>query len=119
MLVTLNIGLSGPSGLIPVTKAIDALLLEGFWIKIDSRAVVNSDTEPTLVVTVSKEGNLGSFDAICRVSAALEQDCIAVWDGMWQKGYLLGPRAAAWGKFNPEFFFLKNGARLKSSELVK
>ena len=34
----------------------------------------------------------------------LEQDCIAVYIPAWSRGKLLGPKAAAWGDFNLNFF---------------
>ena len=74
--------------------------------------VLNSDTEPTLVAEV-KSGYSYTPAAvrIAELSSALNQDCIATLfpDG---SGALLGPRAAAWGTFNPEYFFLLDGSRL-------
>lgn len=57
--------------------------------------------EPCLYVKFLPWMDMPAF-VINRVSKALQQDCIAtVIDG---QGELIGPNAAAWGRFNPEFF---------------
>lgn len=81
--------------------------------------VVNSDTEPTLVVKVkptagmaaSRQGN-AVRNAVFELAKALNQDCIAVYLPIADKGELIGPRAAQWGEFNPAYFFKLDGSRL-------
>lgn len=68
----------------------------------------SSDTEETLVATVS--GPVLSASYI--VAQRLDQDCIAVYDPRSDIGRLIGPNAAAWGSFNPEFFLLLDGSIL-------
>lgn len=75
---------------------------------------VQSDTEETLVVNALIYSD---FD-VARLSARLEQDCIAIWDLAHQEGRLAGPNAAKWGDFNPEFFLLLNGSRLSDARSV-
>ena len=67
--------------------------------------------EPTLVVRLRVpiefivEGRLAA--TVYGLAVSLEQDCIAVYyaDGARaDTGDLIGPRAAEWGEFNPEFF---------------
>ena len=41
---------------------------------------------------------------IAGLSAMLEQDCIGVLDVDTGAGALVGPKAAEWGAFNPEYF---------------
>lgn len=43
----------------------------------------------------------------------LKQDCIAVYRELTGGGALVGPRADAWGPFNPEYFLLLDGRRLR------
>ena len=109
MEVILNIGLAraGKSNISSgtvireVTEAFGAATFE--WHR--------SDTEITAVVTV---------DALPRTMGAtahhlallLEQDCIAAYTPDSGGGFLAGPRAAAWGAFNPEFFIMPDGSRL-------
>lgn len=72
----------------------------------------HSDTEPTCIATVDalSAGYLKqSCEFLCRL---LSQDCIAVWDPVRREGQLIGPKAEAWGPFNPEFFLLPGGERL-------
>lgn len=38
------------------------------------------------------------------IAVAIEQDCVAILDPSSARGHLVGPRAAEWGSFNPEFF---------------
>ena len=73
--------------------------------------VERCSSEPTLVVRVRLPVELverGILDeAVHGLAVSLEQDCIAVYhvDGPHTgTGELIGPRAAEWGEFNPEFF---------------
>lgn len=43
-------------------------------------------------------------DKLYSMSLALEQDCIAVYDLHACSGALIGPNAAAWGEFSPNYF---------------
>jgi len=80
-----------------------------------------SDTELTLVAEVDLPAVPdtrhpladGDFPALYRVAQRLQQDCIAVWDETLQRGQLVGPRASAWGTFNPSFFLNLDGSRLQ------
>jgi hypothetical protein len=73
--------------------------------------VLRSDTEPTLIALVEiKPGHLG--DAAFQVCDQLGQDCIAVVETETREGSLIGPRAAAWGTFNPSYFLTMSGRRL-------
>jgi hypothetical protein len=42
--------------------------------------------------------------SIAVLAAALDQDCIAVFDHSTNTGTLIGHKASEWGDFNPEFF---------------
>ena len=90
-------------------QAAQAVRHNGF--EIISAKVFQSDTEPTLVVEATHTG-LGLDNTIDMLSAALKQDCIAVYYVDEQFGALIGPRADAWGEFNPEFFIMPDGSRL-------
>lgn len=92
----------------PRDVAINAVKTLNF--KIKSIVDVQSDTEPTIVVSATHDGDA----AVCAswLASQLNQDCIAVWLPVSDKGGLYGPDAAKWGEFNPEFFFMPDGARL-------
>jgi hypothetical protein len=114
-MLTLNIGLGVAEGktLHPLV-ALDAVRrFVGIPVK---HAVHQSDTEQTLVVSVGPV-----LDARRRVHAlaeALAQDAIAVASSMSRRaddvsgGDVIGPRAAAWGGFNPQCFLTLDGRRL-------
>lgn len=70
-----------------------------------------SDTEQTVVF----EALIPADHSVYAVAEALDQDCIALWDRMGNEGRLVGPRAAKWGDFNPEYFILPNGSRLSNA----
>lgn len=104
-LLTLNIGLVAQGRPYPAERALAALRAAGAVVSMST--VVQSDTEPTLVVVCDVNPYM-----IQGVSMALDQDCIAVWNGETRQGWLSGPRADAWGDFNPDLFFVPNGKRL-------
>ena len=81
--------------------------------RVVKHAVVQSDTEPTLVVEVE----CYDFPALAwmkmgQIARDLRQDCIAIYNPSKRVGALAGDRAAKWGPFNAEFFFLLDGTRL-------
>jgi hypothetical protein len=117
MEVVLNIGLArtGKPNL-KTSEVLDTLAREGFRVR--TFETFQSDTEPTLVITAifglwsTKNAVLGQ--AVHRAAVALDQDCIGAWLLPSASGALIGPRAAEWGDFNPEFFIMPDGRRLAS-----
>lgn len=107
MKLILNIGLDvNATQTLPVGAVQSALVAANIsW---SNHKVVQSDTEPTLVV----EADVDLWWKLERLSRTLRQDCIAVYNPNNGKGALVGDRAAEWGPFNPELFFLLDGTRL-------
>lgn len=107
-----NIGLNTADGAITPEQARETLRAYGFSIL--REALLESDTEPTLVAEVATgfTTHLTVLQLLYRVSEELDQDCIAVYRGLALGGALVGPRADAWGHFNPAFFLLLDGRRL-------
>lgn len=70
--------------------------------------VEQSDTEPTLVIRASVEHvGIEAHRRVFALAEQLNQDCIAARvtsNGETIAEDLIGPRAEAWGDFNPEFF---------------
>lgn len=63
------------------------------------------DGEPTLVVSMSGKFSASALrGAIYEIARENEQDCIAVFEPESGRGALVGPKAADWGGFNPDFF---------------
>ena len=94
-----------------------ALRAAGFIVA--SAQVFVSDTEDTLVVKASAGPCMPSSprgdavtNAVFKLSETLGQDCISLYLPIADKGWLIGPKAAAWGDFNPEFFIMPGGDRL-------
>lgn len=102
---------------IPARSALDALQAAGFTSAMPLNAghayptVFESDTEPTLVVTVSIDYQL-LLEAIWKVCHALGQEAIAVWRPHSRRGSLYGPGVLVWGDFDPDRFIMPDGARL-------
>lgn len=107
----LNIGLNTTDGAITIEEARNTLRAYGFSIL--REALLESDTEPTLVAEVATgfATTLTVLQLLYQVADELEQDCIAVYCGLIG-GALVGPRADVWGPFNPEYFLLLDGRRL-------
>lgn len=84
--------------------------VERLGINVAQVNVVESDTETTTVLRTPTVDSL----TVHTLATILGQDCIAVWHPLrtGQPGELIGPDAASWGEFNPEFFILPEGGRL-------
>lgn len=81
--------------------------------RVGRHAVIQSDTEPTLVVEVGVfDFPALAWEKLKQISIDLHQDCVAAYNPTSGKGALIGPKAADWGPFNPAFFFLLDGTRL-------
>lgn len=107
MHTTVNIGLKkNTGGKLSPTHALAVLRAIG-GVKAILAEVFESDSEPTLVAVVDRQLYAS---AAYEVAEALSQDCIAYHDG--RDGDLVGPNAAAWGAFNPEYFLDIHGERL-------
>lgn len=123
MSLILNIGrrVDSTGTILPASHVYAAL--EAHHLVVLSSVHVQSDTEPTLVVEVERWHEGIGVDAaqaatIGRLAESLQQDCIATWDPSEGRGLLLGPRADAWGEFNPEFFVGLDGQRLSDTLAV-
>lgn len=117
MYLTLNIGLAvaGATELLAEHVVLEILKANDFVIH--KHAVVQSDSEATLVAAVfSPWAHLQTTEArLHHIAADLQQDCIAVWNQSRLAGALVGPQAAKWGEFNTEFFFTLDGKRLSEA----
>lgn len=99
---TLNVGLHGNDGTVN-TLADTLQSLSGAGFIVDDAKLAQSATEPTAIVTVQAVPDvrhiIGAAYLACGV---LNQDCIAV--KVASAGFLVGPNAVKWGKFNPAYF---------------
>jgi hypothetical protein len=104
---TLNIGLNVGGSTMSYWTALFALM---HYLPEDVHfacEVAQSNTEPTLVVSIPGYQMKGSD--LYQLSLDLKQDCIAVRD--FNGGRLVGPRASEWGPFNPQYFIeMSSGA---------
>jgi hypothetical protein len=106
----LNIGHAIASSGAQHTLAQIVQTVERLGVNIAQVNVVESDTETTTVLRTP----VIDRQTVFTLAVVLGQDCIAVWHPLvhGQPGELIGPDAAAWGEFNPEFFILPEGGRL-------
>lgn len=113
MTATINIGLAIGDRLDAITeaRALEALLAHTGDNPI-TYTVTQSTTERTLVAVLEEAATDGALWALC---ADLEQDCIAQ-QVEGQPGQLVGPRAEAWGPFNPDYFISWADARVGGAE---
>jgi hypothetical protein len=108
-MIILNIGLEANDGSEVNERAALAAVLGRT--RAVSCGIRQSDTERTLVVIAEAL----STTAAWTIAVALKQDCIAVYDTDAKRGRLIGPRADAWGAFEPAYFILPDGTRLDAS----
>jgi hypothetical protein len=103
----INIGLAVNGGpCVDCDRALNLLWTLG-GVRVCNKALLWSDTEPTLVVETDKP--LYPLAAL-EIAKALRQDAIAQFDG--REGQLYGPNALAWGPFDPGQFLTLSGRRL-------
>jgi hypothetical protein len=116
--IAVNVGLAIPGSNLTMEPGPVLAVLKAHFAILDS-AVVQSDSEPTVSAVLGCYCGVG--DALRRlnlVAISLGQEAIAVYveastSALWREwGTLVGPNAAAWGDFNPEFFLTTGGARL-------
>lgn len=106
-MLILNIGLRRNDGTEINEQAVRAALIGRV------RAVVYcgtfaSDTEPTAVYVVAELNTTQAY----RLAETLWQDCIAIYDVRTERGRLVGPKADAWGDFDPARFIGPRGGKL-------
>lgn len=117
-MLILNIGLvtslnhfkkgSFPQGVyLEKSEVIEQLEQHGLAIQWIKEAV--SETEKTLIIGIDKACGMteGVKFLINKVANQLQQDCVAVFDTVRGRGYLIGDYADDWGgEFNPAYFLL-------------
>jgi hypothetical protein len=115
MRLTLNIGLDvNATSTIAAAVALEIAKANGMIVY--THKVIQSDTEPTLVIDGLYAGRMIDLTKhMHQIAADLQQECIAVYQPLRGVGHLVGPKAIKWGEFSPEFFFLLNGKRLQES----
>lgn len=121
---TLNIGLkptndSTRTELITRREVLAALRAIGFFPA--SVHHVDSNTEPTLVITGWFKGKptfIFPSTFFYNVAFALYQDCIAVYNNTQGFGWLAGPNADKWGDFNADYFITESQAEELSRSLA-
>lgn len=119
--ILINIGLN-VAGQPPLSLREALAVLMAERISVMAYAEHQSATEPTLVAHVilpqapdtRHPASEGDLTALARVALRLKQDAIAVWLPDAQDGTLVGPDAAKWGPFNPEFFLALDGRKLSA-----
>lgn len=82
-----------------------------------------SNSEPTAVVVIkalnwmpTDSGSGSKYGAQAtvqnEVAPLFKQEAVAVYDPQHGIGVLVGPKAAAWGDFDPQYFLMPDGRRL-------
>lgn len=114
ILVNIGLNIGQTKNALSVTQALAELV---GWTKcvVLEHAVHTSNTEPTLVARI-RVSDLSRFRLfLAAASDACQQDAIvALYESGPDAGggFLAGPRAEAWGDFNPAYFLLLDGRTL-------
>lgn len=112
-MITVNIGLGLPDGVAELDPQDVAVALRGsfpgcVWSWIVHESGNHFEPERNVVAQLDIDAGADNYFAfigkIYRLAVLLEQDCIAVSGHDTSPGELIGPNAADWGGFNPEFF---------------
>lgn len=95
-------------------KALEIIKAAGLRYKVDRLAVQHEgddgvlQLEDALVVEadVPPVGGHRTVNALAyEICREINQDCVAVYFPLADRGELIGPNASAWGEFNHEFFY--------------
>lgn len=112
--VILNIGLEytlngrqQQVNLVELLELLDVRIPEVFGL-----ATVQSDSERTLVVEIPLDSEANVITLADEICERFHQDAVAIYSEGLQAGILCGPRAAQWGPFNPEYFYLRDNQTL-------
>lgn len=117
MIIELNIGLNVTSGDNSVhalisrqIRALQFLRNSAYLTNVLNNRLARSETEETLVVKLNASSGAENRirQELFELAEYLEQDCIAVYNATGWSGELVGPNAAAWGAFNPDYFIRFN-----------
>lgn len=116
--VILNIGLIRADNKLPLNPLFVEQYLSHIGLDVREFKIFQSDSEPTAVVVIRTTGNQPVFASQLRtISEFLKQDAIAFYSPHTGRGELFGPKADAWGPFNPQYFLLPDGRRLSEHNL--
>lgn len=119
MKIELNIGLevangdnSVPARICRHIRALQFLRNSACLTDVLNSRLDRSGTEETLVVglSIAFEDKSSAREEMFELAQWVDQDCIAVYYATGWAGELIGPNAAAWGEFNPEYFIRFNEA---------
>ena len=103
--LTLNIGMAQPNGVGPDLhpgEVLRTMSQTGFTV--GRSEVRHSKSEMTLIVEIFHVTGYAAIQSINALAKLLHQEAIAVRNEATQRGTLVGPKAAAWGPFNPDYF---------------
>lgn len=116
--IELNIGLAGAPGANDMARANYAMRLLSSTLtiarvqsRVEQTRYIGPDGSEVVESTLVARAAVRDLDrlhaAIYSLAERLQQDCIAVLsvgDGGYTLGALIGPRAAEWGAFDPQYF---------------
>lgn len=116
--IELNIGLAGAPGANDMARANYAMRLLSSTLtiarvqsRVEQTRYIGPDGSEVVESTLVARAAVRDLDrlhaAIYSLAERLEQDCLAVLfvgDGGYTPGALIGPRAAEWGAFDPQYF---------------
>lgn len=110
----LNIGLAN-TGCASIQQAATVALHILGTANVRTHAVVQSETEPTLVVELYVDAGPGR---VYELAKTLNQQAIAYYNVRGDFGLLIGPKSAQWGRFDANRFFTIEGTKLGDELLL-
>jgi hypothetical protein len=110
--VILNIGLIRADNKLPLNPLFVEQYLNHLGLEVRDFKIFQSDSEPTAVVVVRTSDSPLFTNATALNARFLQQEAIARYSPEHNRGELFGPKADAWGPFNPQFFLMPDGRRL-------
>jgi hypothetical protein len=116
--VILNIGLIRADNKLPLNPLFVEQYLNHLGLEVRDFKIFQSDSEPTAVVVIRQDkSNPLCTQDLREIAEFLYQDAIAWYYPAHSRGELFGPKAEAWGPFNPQYFLMPDGRRLSEHNL--